>query len=177
MPGTVNSIIYQLKSPRCSTIYSLYCPYGIKSCRKTGRVDIAAKKLKHIPITESHDSRHRHQLSWSKEKSLKLWSECPKASFQFINAQLRQIWTKERKNFRVCCHQCDQIWQFIGLWATFQSLWQQLLCPHLPHSKAICVKVFKSLFFLVKSFLGNFFYIWRLFTGHTGRNEPSSSSI
>ena len=27
--------------------------------------------------------------------------------------------------------QCDQIGQFIGLWATFQSLWQQLICPNL----------------------------------------------
>ena len=27
--------------------------------------------------------------------------------------------------------QCDQIGQFIGLWANFQSLWQQLICPNL----------------------------------------------
>ena len=30
--------------------------------------------------------------------------------------------------------QCDQIGQFIGLWATFQSLCQQLFCSHLLHS-------------------------------------------
>ena len=30
--------------------------------------------------------------------------------------------------------QCDQIGRFIGLWATFQSLWQQLICPNLLHS-------------------------------------------
>ena len=30
--------------------------------------------------------------------------------------------------------QWDQIGQFIGLWATFQSLCQQLICPNLPHS-------------------------------------------
>ena len=36
-----------------------------------------------------------------------------------------------------CC-QCDQIWRFFGLWASFWSLWQQLICPNLP------------------SFLGNF---------------------
>ena len=53
------------------------------------------------------------------------------------------------------CHpdQRDQIGQIIGLWATFQSLWQQLFCPNLP----IFVKVSKSLIFLVKSFLGNFY--------------------
>ena len=26
--------------------------------------------------------------------------------------------------------QCDQIGQFIGVWVTFQSLWQQLICPN-----------------------------------------------
>ena len=34
-------------------------------------------------------------------------------------------------------HQCDQIGQFIGLWATFQSLWQQLVYPNLPYCKGI----------------------------------------
>ena len=32
------------------------------------------------------------------------------------------------------CHQCDQIGQFFGLWATFLNMWQQLVCPNLPHS-------------------------------------------
>ena len=31
-------------------------------------------------------------------------------------------------------HQCDQIGQFIGLWANFQSFWRQSICPNLPHS-------------------------------------------
>ena len=30
--------------------------------------------------------------------------------------------------------QCDQIGRFFALWATFQSLWQQLFCPNLPNS-------------------------------------------
>ena len=38
-------------------------------------------------------------------------------------------------------------WAIFALWATFSSLWQQLICPNLP----------KSLIFLVKSFLGNFY--------------------
>ena len=53
--------------------------------------------------------------------------------------------------------QYDQIWRFIWLWATFQSLWKQFICPNLPHSYTIFVKVSKSLIFLVKSFLGNFY--------------------
>ena len=53
-------------------------------------------------------------------------------------------------------YQCDQIWRFIGLWASFSSLWQQLICPNLPHSWAMFVKVLKSFIFLMKSLLGNF---------------------
>ena len=30
--------------------------------------------------------------------------------------------------------QCDQIGRFFALWATFSSLWQQLICPNLLHS-------------------------------------------
>ena len=43
-------------------------------------------------------------------------------------------------------YQCDQIGKFIGLQATFQSLWQHLVCPNLP--QAIFVKMSKSLIFL-----------------------------
>ena len=63
--------------------------------------------------------------------------------------------------------QCDQIGQFNGLWATFQSLWQHLICPNLLHSEAIFVKVSKSLIFIVISFWATIIDDWRLFTGHT----------
>ena len=59
--------------------------------------------------------------------------------------------------------QCDQIGQFFGLWATFQSLRQQLICPNFPHSKAIFVK------FIWATFKD----IWRLFTGHTAHVPPT----
>ena len=65
-------------------------------------------------------------------------------------------------------HQCDQNGEFIGLCATFYSLWQQLICPNLPHSYAIFVKVLKSIIFLVKSFLDNFYRHLAIFSGHTG---------
>ena len=60
-------------------------------------------------------------------------------------------------NFALICIRTIQIGRFIGLWATFQSLWQQLFCPNLTHSLAIFVKVSKSLIFLVKSLSGNFY--------------------
>ena len=34
-------------------------------------------------------------------------------------------------------YQCDQIGRFSALWAAFQSLWQQLLCPNSPHFRQI----------------------------------------
>ena len=49
--------------------------------------------------------------------------------------------------------------QAVWLWATFQSLWTQLICPNLIHSNAILVKVSKYLIFLLKSFLGNFLLV------------------
>ena len=55
-------------------------------------------------------------------------------------------------------------------WATFWSLWQQLICPNLPHSLAIFVKVSKSIIFLVKSFWATFMDIWQYFSGHTDRH-------
>ena len=48
--------------------------------------------------------------------------------------------------------QCDQIGRFIGLWATFESLWQQLIYPN----------------------LATFIDIWRFFTGHTDVLENST---
>ena len=57
-------------------------------------------------------------------------------------------------------------------WAIYWTLGNVLkpmakVCPNLPHSWAIFVKVSKSLFFLVKSFLGNFYRHLVTFSGHT----------
>ena len=60
-------------------------------------------------------------------------------------------------NYLASCDQRDQIGRFIALWATFQSLWQQLFYPNCPHFWAIFMKLSKHFIFLVKSFLGNFF--------------------
>ena len=49
---------------------------------------------------------------------------------------------------------------------------QQLICPNLPHSLAIFVKVSKSIIFLVKSFLGKFYRQLAIFSGHTGYYLP-----
>ena len=68
--------------------------------------------------------------------------------------------------------QCDQIGRFIGLWATFYSVWQQLICPNLPHSLAIFVNVPKSFIFLVKSLLGYFYrHLVIFFSSHWSRDH------
>ena len=53
--------------------------------------------------------------------------------------------------------QCDQIGWFNALYTTFQSLCQQLFCPNCLHYYTIFVKSSKTLIFLLKSFLGNFY--------------------
>ena len=49
------------------------------------------------------------------------------------------------------------IGRFNALWATFQSLLQQLFCPNCLNFCIIFVKGFKDFHFFVKSFLGNLF--------------------
>ena len=47
---------------------------------------------------------------------------CPHCNRQMI--ETKHMPTLEEVHYS----QCDQIGQFIGFWATFQSLWQQLIC-------------------------------------------------
>ena len=75
----------------------------------------------------------------------------------FLSVSMSIINTKLFRQFVCANNQCDQIWRFMGLWATFKSLWQQIIWPNLSHSEAIFVKVLKSIIFHVKSFLGNFY--------------------
>ena len=67
-----------------------------------------------------------------------------------------------------CEKQCDQIGQFIGLWATFQNLWQQLfLTKSYTFLGNFCtgVKIFNFSSEII--FGATFIDIWRVFTGHT----------
>ena len=56
--------------------------------------------------------------------------------FKMFNGLIRSILSlAHRAHFhQVGSLQCYQIGRFIGPWATFQSLWQRLFCPNLPHS-------------------------------------------
>ena len=54
---------------------------------------------------------------------------------------------------------------------------QQLICTNVPHSKAMFVKVSKSLIFLVKSILGNFHRHLVTFTGRTVGRQLLSTLI
>ena len=63
--------------------------------------------------------------------------------------------------------QCDQIGRFIALWATFQSLLQQLFCPNrVTFLDNFCngVKIF---YFSSEIIFGQLLDIWLLITGHT----------
>ena len=56
----------------------------------------------------------------------------------------------------------------------FKAFGQQLICPNLPHSNEIFVKVSKSIIFQVNSFLGNFYRHLAIFSGHTG-SQPTNT--
>ena len=60
--------------------------------------------------------------------------------------------------------------RLIGLWATFQSLWQQLVCPiyHILRQFLKGVKIFNFSSEII--FWATFTDIWQLFTGHTGHD-------
>ena len=60
---------------------------------------------------------------------------------------------------KVSCNQkqCDQIGQFITLWATFQSPWQQLFCPNCHHILGNFCKFVKIFHFTSQILLGNFY--------------------
>ena len=48
-------------------------------------------------------------------------------------SQTKKINLPQFQYFTLAREQCDQIGRFIALWATFQSLLQQLFCPNRPH--------------------------------------------
>ena len=80
-------------------------------------------------------------------------------------------WIKLKSSRSAVClffpYQCDQIWRFIGLWATFSSLWQLVIGPNLTHSKAIFLKCQNLSLFEWNHFWAIFIDIWRSFSGHT----------
>ena len=101
--------------------------------------------------------------------------ECPKAgcySREVLLLNWRStvgaVWSIEKTGFHH--FQCDQIWRFFGIWATFQSLWQQLICPNILHSYTIFCKGVKIFHFsseiifgqLLQTF-GNFLLVTLVF--------------
>ena len=88
-------------------------------------------------------------------KFRQIWSHCPLSTNVLID---RYCW---------CIQPVWPDWVIFGIWATFYSLRQQLICPNFLILKQLFVKVSKSIIFLVKSFLGNFCRHLAIFSGHT----------
>ena len=75
-----------------------------------------------------------------------LFAYCRNAKYNYRNWNCEHSSLNNFKTSKLCCtvrtskstfqswDQRDQIGRFIGLWATFQSMWQQLVCPNLPYS-------------------------------------------
>ena len=69
----------------------------------------------------------------------------------------------QNRNSAKWVEQCGQIGWFIALWATFQSLMQQLFCPNRPHFLATFVKLLKYFIFKWNHFRATFTDIGQLF--------------
>ena len=101
-------------------------------------------------------------VSFSPSMTFSLSFLCQSSTFLYLGTYLLKgklpfAWTNLKLIAGVVwASQCDQIGRFIGLWATFQRLKQQLICPNLPILDNF-LKVLKSIIFQVKSFSGNFY--------------------
>ena len=51
-----------------------------------------------------------------------------------IERNFLKIQPKKKRKNHSRHQQCNQMGRFFTLWATIQSLWQQLICPNLLHS-------------------------------------------
>ena len=117
-------------------------------CDLYQRGEIKEKRpgMAHLKIITSH-----------KIDVVKSFSDRP-AGLHFCLGEISLSVCTGRYRSNIYWNQCAQIVRFIGVWETFQSLWQQLICPNLPPTfLGNFVKVSKSIIFLVKSFLGNFY--------------------
>ena len=70
--------------------------------------------------------------------------------------------------------QCDQIGQFIGLWATFLKPLAAINLPKFPIFLCNFLQVSTFIIFLVKSFLGNFYRHLVIFSDHTDSGHTGS---
>ena len=82
------------------------------------------------------------------------------------------------KSFKLGWHQCDQIGQFIGIWATFSKPLATMSLHKSPTFFGNFCKGVKIFNFSSKiDYWTTFIDIWRLFTGHTGWHQVSRGRI
>ena len=72
---------------------------------------------------------------WHMTKSTLPSSSASMQCVQFSTWILDRCYLYEYVSFCIVLPtQCDQIWRFIGLWATLKCFWQHLICTNLSHS-------------------------------------------
>ena len=121
------------------------------SCRREGHVAHSSCLFMHVrtlpdrgPL-EDHFNRFcsfhaRAALMLIASRQYLMYVQCS-SSFIFISSVFFVVRLMSfplpptcAKDFCCGCRlQRDQIGRFIALWASFQSLWQQLFCPNCPH--------------------------------------------
>ena len=94
-------------------------------------------------------------MEWKDAKTKGYWKN-RKLERKTVPIKKRQN-TKERRYTDVGWIQCDQIGWFIGYWAAFKSLCQQLFCPNLPHTFFVQVSKY-FIFGQLYRFLATFYW-------------------
>ena len=97
-----------------------------------------------------------HIFSIGQPRHLTLYFRTFQATFYRHNCKLLQDSNSDCQSRRIS-QRTLTIGRFIAIWATFQSLCQQLICPNLLYLRAIFLNESKSLIFQMKSSLGNFY--------------------
>ena len=88
----------------------------------------------YVQISRATDYAFRIHMCIARSKRERERKQSKKDDIEKDRGRERGKKQKVREREIESCRQCDQIGRFIGVWATFQSLWQQLICPNLPHS-------------------------------------------
>ena len=109
-------------------------------------------------------------------KSIKWWCRCPQVTrIECANESTTMlfVFTVLMCGQQSCLSNSSQIlWTSTSMtrFDDFLDFGQQLICPSLPHSSAIFVKLSKSFIFLVKPFLVNFYRQYAIFSCPTDLN-------
>ena len=111
-----------------------------------------------INCIEKTKIKKKSVLEWPINKEIQTTVETNNRKNKQGERRMLDFGNRNNKKMFQPSNQCDQIGRFIALWATFQSLLQQLFCRNRPHFQAFFVKFWT---FFIFHFCATLIDIWR----------------